>query len=139
MHATIAYHVMVRHKLAVTSVRLALSTQQPLDALTTTGDAYCWLWHETVLLETCQKRDWHLRRSIDGLSREEASEVRVCSLSSNLQLALQVGDPALHEMHIVQEHPASFLGVLVQYGLCWALLTLHTIRHSKPMQLVHGM
>ncbi len=71
---------------------------------------------------------WHnlgLRSSIDGLSREEASEVWVSSLSCNLQLALQVGDPALHEVHIVQEHPPTLLGVLVQNGLSWNFLTLH--------------
>lgn len=79
-----------------------------------------------------QDRLWHnlgLRRSVDGLSREEASEVCVSSLSSNLQLALQVGDPALHEMHIVQEHPAALLGVLVQDCLCWPFLTLHATMH----------
>ena len=68
----------------------------------------------------------YLRSSIDGLSREEASEVSMGSLCSNFQLALQVGDPALHEMYIVQEHPAALLGVLVQNGLCWPFLSLHT-------------
>jgi len=75
---------------------------------------------------------WHnlgLWSSIDGLSREEASEVWMSSLSRNLQLALQVGDPALHEVHVVQEDPATFLGVLVQNGLSWPFLTLHNRSH----------
>ena len=79
----------------------------------------------TAIMFERQEHDRHLRRSIDGLSRKEASEVRVGSLSSNLQLALQVGDPALHE------HPAPLLGVLVQYGLCWPLLTLQSTEQCQ--------
>ena len=89
-----------------------------------------------------QDRLWHnlgLRRSIDGLSREEASEVCVSSLSSNLQLALQVGDPALHEMHIVQEHPAALLGVLVQDCLCRPFLTLRVTMHFIVIVILPGV
>ena len=49
----------------------------------------------------CSAASSDLRGSIDWLSREEASEVCMGSFCSNLQLALQVGDPALHEVHIV--------------------------------------
>mmetsp|Transcript_4404 Transcript_4404/g.9508 ORF Transcript_4404/g.9508 Transcript_4404/m.9508 type:complete len:303 (+) Transcript_4404:1934-2842(+) len=65
-----------------------------------------------------------MRSTVDGLSTEEAAEVCMRCLSSNLQLALQGGDPALHEVHVVQEHPATLLGVLVQGGLSGGLLAL---------------
>lgn len=83
---------------------------------------------------------WHnlgLWSSVDGLSREEASEVGVSSLCCDLQLALQVGDPALHEVHIVQEHPATFLGVLVQNGFSWSFLTLRNNRSHVTLRCKH--
>ena len=84
-----------------------------------------------AMFPECTATKPDLGSSIDWLSREEASEVCMGSLCSNLQLALQVGDPALHEVHIVQEHPATLLGILVQDGLCRAFLTLHhTARQS---------
>jgi hypothetical protein len=49
--------------------------------------------------------------SIDGLSTEEAAEVRVCRLCCDLQLVLQARDPALHEMHVIQKHPATLADV----------------------------
>eukprot|EP00955_Chlamydomonas_euryale_P017517 187204-Chlamydomonas_euryale.AAC.1 len=64
------------------------------------------------------------RRAVDGLSREEAAEVGVRRLGRDLQLALQPRHPALHEVHIVEEHPAALLGVTVEHGLGGALLAL---------------
>mmetsp|Transcript_32484 Transcript_32484/g.77089 ORF Transcript_32484/g.77089 Transcript_32484/m.77089 type:complete len:311 (+) Transcript_32484:1882-2814(+) len=46
------------------------------------------------------------------------------SLLRNLQLPLQVRDPALHEVHIVQEDPSALLRVLVQDCLGRRLLSL---------------
>ena len=64
------------------------------------------------------------RSSIDGLCREEAPEVLVCMLCSNLELALEPRHPALHEMYIVEEDPATFLDVLVQACFSRLLLSL---------------
>lgn len=56
----------------------------------------------------------HMWCPVDGLSAEEAAEAGMCSLCSNFKLALQSRYPALHEVHVVQEHPATLLDVPVQ-------------------------
>ena len=52
-------------------------------------------------------------------------------LRRNLELALQRGDPTLHEVHVVEEHPTSILGVLVQNSLRHGLLTLTHGNHGE--------
>mmetsp|Transcript_5033 Transcript_5033/g.13421 ORF Transcript_5033/g.13421 Transcript_5033/m.13421 type:complete len:561 (+) Transcript_5033:232-1914(+) len=63
-------------------------------------------------------------RAVDGLRAEEAAEIPVRRLCGNLQLALEMWDPTLHEVDVVQEDPTTLLGVLVQHSLGDGLLTL---------------
>jgi hypothetical protein len=77
----------------------------------------------------------HLWGAVDGLCGEEAAEVGVRVLCSCLQLPLQSGDPALHQVHIVQEHPAPLLHVFVQHSLRRRLLALSTNRNDTILKI----
>ena len=53
-------------------------------------------------------------------------------LCSNLQLALQLWDPALHQMDIIEENPSTILDIFIKDSLCRLLLTL---AHGNEGQL----
>mmetsp|Transcript_46012 Transcript_46012/g.147008 ORF Transcript_46012/g.147008 Transcript_46012/m.147008 type:complete len:392 (+) Transcript_46012:521-1696(+) len=87
-------------------------------------------------LQDALRNDLGERRAVDGLRAEEAPEVFVRRLGGDLELALELRDPALHEVHVVQEHPAALLGVRVQHALRRLLLPLPH-RDDSELAVLH--
>ncbi len=81
----------------------------------------------------------YLGSSIDRLSREEAAELRVGGLSSNLQLALERAgiQPCMRCTLSRNTQPPSF-GVFVQHRLRRPLLTLHPSQHMLTISEMFG-
>jgi hypothetical protein len=75
---------------SVTSLRQLGTQRHPCQNTSRSTGAGGFAWHVKALDHR------YLWCSIDRLGTEEAPETRVCRLSRNLQLALQLGDPALH-------------------------------------------
>ena len=70
------------------------------------------------------RNDFHVWKAW-WLRWDEASELRVSTaFKGNFKVTFELLHPALHEMHILEHNPVSFLGSLCEYCVCSFLLTL---------------
>ena len=58
------------------------------------------------------------------LSSQEHAKIVMSRLSLNLQRTLELGQPRLHQVDVVEKHPASCLAKVLKQLLCDWLLTL---------------